>query len=187
MKEFCKKGVVFMKKMCPECDKEVIVKIESKPETVNIKGEQIENYTESYVCQECLCEFADIELESKNINRHYDIYKKNNRLLSSNEIKKIREESNLSQKAFALVLGLGEKTITRYENGAIQDKAIDNLIRASVNKDVFNELFVRSKNELSETDCARVKKDAYKTSSQILNKWKSFSKRSQGGKNEYCI
>lgn len=45
------------------------------------------------------------------------------------EIKEIRDSFGLSQKDFAILLGFGEKTITRYENGSIQDESHDIAIR----------------------------------------------------------
>ena len=44
------------------------------------------------------------------------------------EIKKIREQYGLSQRAFAKLLNWGDKTIYRYENGSIQDRAHNSLL-----------------------------------------------------------
>jgi transcriptional regulator with XRE-family HTH domain len=44
------------------------------------------------------------------------------------EIKKIREQYGLSQRSFAKLLNWGDKTICRYENGSIQDKAHNSLL-----------------------------------------------------------
>lgn len=48
------------------------------------------------------------------------------------EIKDIRKRYGLSQHAFARLLGIGEASITRYENGATPTKANANLIRAAM-------------------------------------------------------
>lgn len=47
------------------------------------------------------------------------------------EIKGIRNKYGLSQQAFARLLGLGETSIVRYENGQVPSKANANLIRAA--------------------------------------------------------
>ena len=44
------------------------------------------------------------------------------------EIKKIREQYGLSQRAFAKLLNWGDKTNYRYENGSIQDRAHNSLL-----------------------------------------------------------
>ena len=59
----------------------------------------------------------------------YDEYKKRVGLLTSKEIIAIRKKLNLTQEGLARIMGCGLKTITRYENGAIQDKVFDNFIR----------------------------------------------------------
>lgn len=51
-------------------------------------------------------------------------------LLTPVEIKEIRESRGLTQKQISMILGVGEKSYTRWENGlSMQTKAMDNLIR----------------------------------------------------------
>lgn len=68
-------------------------------------------------------------------------------LLTPAEIKRVRERTGLSQEAMAQLLGVGEKTYTRWETGkSIQNKANDTLIRL-VDQDpgVFLELDAQRK------------------------------------------
>ncbi len=51
--------------------------------------------------------------------------------LKPQEIKRIRGKYGLSQQAFARLLGLGEASVARYENGQKPTKANANLIRAA--------------------------------------------------------
>ncbi len=51
--------------------------------------------------------------------------------LTPQEIKRIRGKYGLSQQAFARLLGLGEASVARYENGQKPTKANANLIRAA--------------------------------------------------------
>lgn len=56
------------------------------------------------------------------------------------EIKAIREQYGLSQRSFSKLLNWGDKTIFRYENGSIQDKAHNSLLvllRDSRNMSIF--------------------------------------------------
>lgn len=88
------------------------------------------------------CEYKALILENENgeeiFNRRlemqnditlYNVYKANTGLLTTKDIQTIRLELEMSQKRFSEVLGLGEVSINRFESGAIQSKAIDNLIR----------------------------------------------------------
>lgn len=51
--------------------------------------------------------------------------------LTSQDIKRIREKYGLTQQGFARLLGLGEASVVRYENGQTPSKANANLIRAA--------------------------------------------------------
>lgn len=51
--------------------------------------------------------------------------------LTAQDIKRIRKRYGLSQQAFARVLGIGEASIVRYENGQKPSRANANLIRAA--------------------------------------------------------
>lgn len=51
--------------------------------------------------------------------------------LTPRDIKRIREKYGLTQQGFARLLGLGEASVVRYENGQKPSKANANLIRAA--------------------------------------------------------
>jgi putative zinc finger/helix-turn-helix YgiT family protein len=108
-----------------------------KEQTLNVKGRNITILAPIRICDVCGDEILDKELDSITLNRFYDEYRKLENLLSPSEIKTIRLKYNLSQTSFAKFLGFGEKTITRYENGAIQDVCHDNLIRLMNSLDSF--------------------------------------------------
>ena len=81
------------------------------------------------------------EIEVYNDIAIYDEYKKKVGLLTSKEIKEIRKKRNMTQKDLANFLGIGEKDITRYENGSVQTKSIDRFIRAVGNDYCYKSLF----------------------------------------------
>ena len=58
----------------------------------------------------------------------YNEYRRKHKLLFPEEIRKIREQYGLSQENFAKLLNWEDKTICRYENGSIQDKAHNSII-----------------------------------------------------------
>ena len=80
------------------------------------------------VCAECEEELYCEELDNATLTRAYNVYRRRHRLLFPDEIKKIREQYGLSQRGFAKLLNWGDKTICRYENGSIQDKAHNSLL-----------------------------------------------------------
>lgn len=69
------------------------------------------------------------DLWNINLINSLDEYRKKKDLLTSKEIKEIREKYQLAQSEMAYLLNLGEITITRYETKQIQDASVDNMIR----------------------------------------------------------
>lgn len=117
-----------MKKYCEECGKEVETKVISKKETYEVLGENIEVQAQVLVCADCSAEFYCEELDDATLTNAYNEYRKKHKLLLPTEIKQIRELYGLSQRGFAKLLNWGDKTIHRYENGSIQDKAHNSLL-----------------------------------------------------------
>ncbi len=117
-----------MKKYCEECGKEVETKVISKKEIFKVLGEDIEIQAQVLVCADCGEEFYCEELDNATLINAYNEYRKKHKLLLPEEIKQIRELYGLSQRSFAKLLNWGDKTIHRYENGSIQDKAHNSLL-----------------------------------------------------------
>ena len=117
-----------MKRYCPVCDREAETYVDTFMETQQVKGEKIESFSEVLICAECGEELWDTALDSENMLRAYGLYRQNHNLLQPEEIKFIREKYGISQACFSRLLGFGDKTITRYENGSIQDRAHNNML-----------------------------------------------------------
>ena len=120
---------------CFTCDCEREGAVVSKEKTVLIKGVKIKTTVHCCVCPECGDVFYDKKLMDEDMKVGFDLYKKTVGLLTSGEIKAIRKSYGYSATKFAMVLGLGAKTITRYEGGAIQSQEVDNLIRLAAKPD----------------------------------------------------
>lgn len=119
------------KAYCYHCDKMVDFEIKEINENTKVseKGIPVSVKVKRAYCKRCgtVVPYEKIDYEADRLV--YDEYKRKVGLLTSQEIKEIRLLRNLSQRELSLMLGLGEKTITRYENGAIQDRAYDILLR----------------------------------------------------------
>ena len=113
---------------CDACGKEVEAKIISRQEIYNVCGEDITVEAQVLVCAECGEELFCEELDSATLVNAYNEYRRKHKLLLPDEIKKIREQYGLSQRSFAKLLNWGDKTICRYENGSVQDKAHNSLL-----------------------------------------------------------
>lgn len=137
---------------CCECQKLQQTKIVKKAQTLNVKGRVITLTVPVRVCVNCNEEILDKDLDATTLDLFYNEYRRLENLLLPEEIKAIRQKYYLSQSSFAKFLGFGEKTITRYENGAIQDICHDNLIRLMSSVEMFSVLWEERKGCLSERE-----------------------------------
>lgn len=171
-----------MKKYCEKCGREVNTKIITKKESYNVCGESIEVDAQILVCAHCGEEFFCEELDSVTLSNAYNEYRRRHKLLFADEIKQIREQYHLSQRSFAKLLNWGDKTIRRYENGSVQDKAHNSLLlflKDPENMRTYlaeNEIMLddKQKNKLLETVDQLERDDRYRTERRIVNSF--FSK-----------
>lgn len=116
---------------------------------VEVKDKLIE-YDEYYLVDENGEEIFDRDIEIENDQRLYDIYKKQSNLLTNAEIKQIRKKYGLTQKEYALIIGVGEITVHRFENGSIQTEAVDSMMRLSKDPDNMEFLLLQNSKNISE-------------------------------------
>lgn len=134
---------------CPFCSQEEPFTIKKIKEVYPVKGENIEVESCVSVCCNCNNEIWNEEVDSQNIKNAFDLYRLRHGLLSSQQIKAIRDKYEISQSTFARALGLGEKTITRYERGSLQDRAHNGLIALADKPDAFRYLIEINKELLT--------------------------------------
>jgi HTH-type transcriptional regulator / antitoxin MqsA len=100
-------------------------------ETFSYKGKKITIH--NFVIFECdYCEDEIVAPESLKSSRKVlkDHQRRVDGLLTSSEIKGIREKLDRKQEEFAKLLGMSVKTFTRYENGYVtQSRSVDKQIR----------------------------------------------------------
>ncbi len=113
-----------------------------------IKGEEIEVIEKYYINPENSERIYDRELSIENDIVAYDTYKKKKGLLTTEEIKSIRKKYDLTQKEYALAIGVGEITVHRFENGTIQTESIDSIMRLSEMPQNMENLILKNKDKL---------------------------------------
>lgn len=143
---------------CPFCSREESVEIRIEKESYPVKGEPIEVEAKVSYCQKCGNQVWNENEDAQNLLRAYDSFRVKHNLLSASRIKSIREKYEISQSTFARALGLGEKTITRYENGSIQDRAHNGLIALAEKPDAFKVLFETNKELLTTAELIALQK-----------------------------
>lgn len=83
-----------------------------------------------YECSECEESIVDPQTLKTTEKEIRDFHREVDGLLTSSEIRKIRNSFKLTQEEFGEILGGGKKAFARYENGTVtQSKPMDNLLR----------------------------------------------------------
>lgn len=117
------------KRFCPFCMEEHDVKRVVIEEENDFKGEHIVYPAEYFYCENDDEYYAEDEMISLNSLSLRNVYRKKVGLLSTNQIMSIRSKYGISQSDLCIILGWGEKTITRYEGFQVQDAAHDSILR----------------------------------------------------------
>ncbi len=122
---------------CPNCeDYRTLIPVK-RDESYTVRGEEITVTVDRMLCEECGESIGTDEQDQAVLDVIHSEYRRRMGLLSPQEIKGIHERYRLSQKSFAVLLGMGEATINRYEKGCLQDQMHDTAIRACQNPSVM--------------------------------------------------
>jgi putative zinc finger/helix-turn-helix YgiT family protein len=143
---------------CPNCEEYTETTFGIEKEVYNVRGEPIEIEAEVATCQKCREKKFDEERDSQNLEKAYSIYRDKHNLLLPDDIRSIREKYGLSQRALSRLLGWGEITVHRYENGAIQDNAHDKLLRLIEDPQNMQRFFEANRNKLPSYTATRLEK-----------------------------
>lgn len=118
------------KQFCTHCGKDQEYIVDSRPDTIEIRG-TIVCYSELYaVCRECGEELYVPEISDANIASIEVAYRQAAHLISIEEIRDIMEKYDITANPLSKVLGFGEITISRYLSGSIPSRAHSDMLIA---------------------------------------------------------
>lgn len=117
-----------MKCYCENCNVMADYTVQTVSESFPVYGEQVKIQASVAVCKTCGAILFNEELDSKNLLMAQALYRKKHKLLTPEQIVELREQYGLSQRSFAKLLDWGDKTIRRYEAGAVQSRAHNSLL-----------------------------------------------------------
>ena len=93
------------------------------------RGQSFEISVSGYKCSVCAFQTMDSIQSEEFTRRLSDAYRSANGLLTSDEIRSLRNRIQMTQQEFANFLPVGVASLRRWELGQIQDRAMDQLIR----------------------------------------------------------
>ncbi len=118
-----------MKNICPNCEKKTELQHIKTTEDIIVKSEGINVPVEYYKCLECGAEFDDPKSKHDPLALAYKEYRRRHGMMQPKEIRELRQRYGLTQKEFCKLLGWGEATLSRYENGALQDDTHNTILQ----------------------------------------------------------
>lgn len=121
-----------MRGTCPYCEKETVLKQIAKQDVIKVQGENIEVEVNVYLCPECGGEFEDPQSSIDPLDIAYQEFRKKHGFLRPEEIREARKRFGLTQAELSELLGWGGATLSRYENGALQDETHDRALRLAI-------------------------------------------------------
>lgn len=128
-----------MRVYCPFCKKEVEYKIE-KRDIKEFRGIEINTYENVAICKECHQDLYVNEIEEKNNERIYELYREKANIIKPQDIIELRGKYDISQRELTAILGFGKMTINRYERGGVPTKSQSDYIKLLIdNNDKFIE------------------------------------------------
>lgn len=123
-----------MRVYCPYCKKEVEYKIE-KRDLKEFRRIEVETFENVAICNECNQDLYINEIENENNERIYKIYREKANIINAEDIIKLREKYDISQRELTSILGFGKMTINRYERGGIPTKSQSDYIKFLIEND----------------------------------------------------
>lgn len=115
---------------CFECEKGKLIPRIAEVQG-EVKGEKYSVRTEAMVCSQCGAQVLTDPQSAAYTIAIADAYRERHGLLTSRQLKGIRQGFGLSQRAFARQFrGISLASLKRWEAGAIQDEAHDELLRS---------------------------------------------------------
>lgn len=149
--------------ICLNCENERFAPGEAEIKQ-EFRGETLMVKTPVVICQDCGWQTVGNDQIDELRKRTADVYRKKHNLLTSLQIKAMREALGMSQRAFATFLRVGEASVKRWETWLVQDASSDELIRvkcvlakkAEIIKRVTNVLLQHLTNPSPTTDWLHV-------------------------------
>jgi len=126
---------------CPNCEVIGDVEVVERDEKVTIKGREIPFQARLSRCAVCGTEFETPEQLDANLLAAREAYALLYEAPTPAELVSLRSRYGASQKAFGLMLGVGELTMNSYEKGAPPDSTNRLLLRLAENPVIFRAMY----------------------------------------------
>ena len=115
--------------LCSNCGKEADLELLNKEVVINVRKEPIKVEIQYCKCSHCGDEVLDPSLGVDPFHLAYEEFRRRHGFLRPEEITRWRKAHHLTQGELAKLIGVGTATLSRYENGSLQDESHERLLR----------------------------------------------------------
>jgi len=123
---------VKMKAYCPLCETEADLDLVSVQEDITVRGENITVPATYLKCDAKGHIVPSSDYPDDPLELAYREFRRRHNMLQPEEIRDFRLSRGFTQRELSSLLGWGGATLSRYENGALQDEAHDRLLRLAM-------------------------------------------------------
>lgn len=140
-----------MKVFCQECQKQVDYKEEVVFIEERFRGKRLKYPAKAIYCSICDKELNLKEVRDYNKKSRDDAYRKEEGIISLDNIKRILDKYAIGKRPLSLLLGWGEGTLTRYLDGDIPSKPYsDTLLNILNDEEYFKEILEQNKDKITD-------------------------------------
>ena len=118
--------------ICPFCATYCEYNVKENVETVEVGDIQVTVLQHVVTCAHCGEEIDVPKYSIADQRAAFEAYKEAKGLVNAKQLKDYRREHHLTAVEMARLLHLGDKTITRFETGAIQSESVDLLLKLAM-------------------------------------------------------
>jgi putative zinc finger/helix-turn-helix YgiT family protein len=129
-----------VRQLCGNCEEVTASRAVTVNEEFKVRGETIRVPVTYFECAKCADRVLDPDSVQDPFKAAYAEYRRRKGLLTPEEIANWRKKTGLSQAEVAELLGIGTASLSRYENGSLQDDAHDKLLRMAMSPAGFAKL-----------------------------------------------
>lgn len=149
-----------MKKVfCEKCNEFMDYSIEERTNEFEIRGKKYKYLEKIAICNNCGEQVTVNELVDENLKRLNYAYRKQENIITVDEIVKILKKYSIGKRPLSRLLGFGEITITRYIDGDMPTRAYsDELYRVLNDSNYMLDILEKNKNNISDRAYNLVKK-----------------------------
>lgn len=142
--------------------------IEKRKQTFKVRDKEITILADALIDDNTGNIIFDLKLDNAAIGLAFDKYRKENNIISTEEIVNFRKKYKLSQRSLAKLLDVGSATVARYESGSLPSESINNLLKGLINNNsYFITLFNQNKYKLTDNDRKKVESGLKGMSSKL--------------------